>query len=94
MTYTYRFPVTANLGKLIPSVGAMMDSVNETMRGFGFNEKASLRSEVMELVFTCNACLPLASLDAARSMIQATLHAKFPEMEYVVDVPRTAPRRT
>jgi len=35
----YEFVFSINMGKALPSVGKIVDSVNETMHEFGFSEK-------------------------------------------------------
>ena len=85
--HTYRFPVTADLSKFLPTVGKVMAEVNGHMRDFGFYEKAVIRSEVMHLELTSAVQLPADILEKSRAIMEAALVAKFPDMEYEVGPP-------
>ena len=50
--FKYRVMVKVDLGKLSKSIGGLLDEVNDTMHGFGFDETAHLISEVETHTFT------------------------------------------
>ena len=49
---TYKIPIYVHLENVLPSVSDLVDYVNNTMKTFGFNEKLSIRSRVIDVVIT------------------------------------------
>jgi hypothetical protein len=47
--HTYKFELSMDLGKAIPEVGAVMDSVNSNMPSFGFDGQYSLLSSIGDI---------------------------------------------
>ena len=69
---TYKFIFSFDAGKLIPQVGKIIDSVNESMNIFGFPEKLCIRSEALE--FTAETEKELSVTETNR-LIQIILDA-------------------
>jgi len=84
---TYLIPITCNLGKVFSSVGEIVDSVNETMHGFGFPEKMSLRSEIVTMKFTVHRELTMEEKLKVRQSIQEVYQERLPEQELEVAHP-------
>ena len=59
-----------------PSVGKMLDSVNEAMHGFGFPEKMSLRSPIGTTTVSSDRCLGSDELGIIRDALQKTVDEK------------------
>ena len=84
---TYLIPVTCNLGKVFSSVGEMVDSVNETMHGFGFPEEMSVRSQILTNRLTVERELTHEEKLKIYALMQETYREKLPEQELEVAHP-------
>lgn len=82
MKTKYTFQVEANIGNVIPSVGKVLDSVNETMRGFGFNEgKLTARTVISSGTITVIRKLSRAELLKMREVIEETCKERLPDYD-------------
>ena len=48
----YTIPVYARMEQAMPSIGKIIDEVNDTMAGFGFHEKIGLKGVIANLMIT------------------------------------------
>ncbi len=71
--FRHTFDIEYNLGKTIPSAGELLDTVNETMYGFGFPENI-MAITTQTLSFTSNRELIDKELDLLREIV--TKHFK------------------
>lgn len=82
----YTFSITANLGKTFTSVEKVVESVNEIMYGFGFNEKIKIVGQIATITVTSNCNLTTAELLKIGQFIKDTLERKLPECELDVEL--------
>lgn len=54
MMTTYVIPIYARLEQAIPSIGELVDSVNQTMHEFGFHEQMSIQSVIAHITVHSN----------------------------------------
>jgi hypothetical protein len=71
----YLIAVTCDLGATLPSVGEMVNEVNEHMASFGFQEKMLIRSQLCELKMATDR--PLT--DEEKATIHKDMEASFTE---------------
>ncbi len=83
----YIIPVTCDLGKTLPSVGEMVDSVNSTMKDFGFDEKMCIRSQIMTVTLETERELTEQEKFQIQGMLQASYDEKLPEKDFQVASP-------
>ena len=86
MRIKYTFDITADLGKVLPSVGELTNSINSTMNGFGFPEKLSIRSKIMSGSIEVDKPMTKEEIGIAISIIKKNLGESELLQKYVCEV--------
>ena len=73
MTYDIIFEV--NYSALHPAIKELEDELNKSMSGFGFDEKAIIRTE-LPLILTCDRPMTKVEISRATDIILITLNDK------------------
>lgn len=86
VTYVATFRV--DLGQLLPTVGRMTDSMNKTMREFGFSEKLVIESETPMLEVSVSRALTGDELEKLSRIIDEQVHQRLPALRLLFLQPK------
>ena len=81
---TYNFPVEFDVGSVLPSVKEITDTVNDSMSAFGFNEKMSIRGELLQMIVNTPRELTDEENETIREAAQTTITEAFPQYQVKV----------
>ena len=69
MRVEYDIGISVDVGEVLPSVGDMIKSVNESMRGFGFHEKLCVRGKAFSCTFSANHEITATEKEVVKAII-------------------------
>lgn len=79
MKYQYTLHFSVETGKVLPTLGTVLDEVNKHMHNFGFPETMLLRSTCLKTVITSPEEFTPAALNVASSMVLSEIKKLHPE---------------
>lgn len=78
----YACTVTINTAALLPKIGEFMNSLNETMRSFGVDQKVQARSEIGTFSINSEKELTLEQLAEVRIKAEAIAQESQPAFDF------------
>jgi hypothetical protein len=85
MQYEYNFKFTIDPTAILSPVKDLVDSVNKTMEGFGFNEKMGLRSPGLTCKVTSSVELNNAQIELIKDTYLMTCAKHVPDWKVEYD---------
>ena len=84
LKFRLRIPIEVALEEALPSIGDIIHSVNDTMEGFGFSEKLTLRSTLFHFEVTIERKPTTEECEKLAGILQSFFEQRLPQLKPMV----------